>query len=74
MSHQKDEAILFFCLLLPEINFRMNSNRKKRKPKKKYVKKILLQQDIMAEMEILKEEIAGHFEKLKTKIINNEEL
>ncbi|MFT6478416.1 MAG: hypothetical protein ACI9V1_001760 [Spirosomataceae bacterium] len=52
----------------------MNSNRKKRKPKKKYVKKILLQQDIMAEMEILKEEIAGHFEKLKTKIINNEEL
>jgi hypothetical protein len=71
LSHQKDEVILFFCLLLPEINFRMNSNNKK-KESKKNVQKILLQQDIMAEMEILKEEIAGHFEKLKAKITDNE--
>jgi hypothetical protein len=49
----------------------MNSNNKK-KESKKNVQKILLQQDIMAEMEILKEEIAGHFEKLKAKITDNE--
>jgi hypothetical protein len=52
----------------------MSRNRKKKKPKKFYVQKILLQRDVMAEMESLKEEITGHFEKLKAKIIDNEEL
>ena len=72
LSHQKNKLILFFYLLLSEFNFWMSSNRKKKKSKKFYVQKILLQQDVMAEMESLKEEIAGHFEKLKAKIIDNE--